>query len=356
MDVKMNGNRRTLLIVDDSEVDRAILKNILDQEYEVIEAANGYIALEYLNNPSFHLDGLLLDITMPAINGFGVLERIDKTRLSQIQVLLISAETSKENIVKSFKFGIKNLIKKPYDAKLILNKLKTLFAESALPHANNTASPVTVITPAEMTAISNYVEKLRRVYLTYLKSVNLDDSLYKKVSEIVHIMLANYYAAKTPRDLSPEAIEVITQASFFYDIGRIVVRTEDKSKTYNIGELDDIPETHTIAGADLIGINSTKSVSYFVKVAADICMHHHERYDGRGFPHRLKSSINNLYTQIVAIAISFSSNFFKVDPPGIREYSIALSAILKDKEAFRPDVIEILENSKDDIINYYSDK
>ena len=70
----------TLLIVDDSEIDRAILKNILTSYYNVIEANNGYAALEILNNPSLHIDGMLLDISMPGLDGFSVLNLLDKSR------------------------------------------------------------------------------------------------------------------------------------------------------------------------------------------------------------------------------------------------------------------------------------
>lgn len=122
-------------------------------------------------------------------------------------------------------------------------------------------------------------------------------------------MLENYFATKAPKDLTPEGIEIISRAAYFYDIGRMIV-SHEKFKVYSQSEIDDIPETHTIAGADFVGVNSSPSVAYFVKVCSDICMHHHERYDGRGMPHGLKSSINNIYTQMCAIAIEFCINFF----------------------------------------------
>ena len=112
----------------------------------------------------------------------------------------------------------------------------------------------------------------------------------------------------------------------------------------------------TIAGADLIAVNSSPSVAYFVKIASDICMHHHERYDGRGMPHGLKSTINNIYTQMCAIAIEFCQNFFHddVDTPTESDFSIAINSITEDKDAFRPDVFELLVNSRSDIVSHFA--
>ena len=87
-------------------------------------------------------------------------------------------------------------------------------------------------------------------------------------------------------------------------------------------------------------------------------MHHHERYDGRGMPHGLKSTINNIYTQMCSIAIEFCQHFFKEngDTPNDSDFVLAMNSIEEDKDAFRPDVIELLANSKDDIIAHFGKK
>jgi putative two-component system response regulator len=296
---------------------------------------------------------------MPVMDGFEILNRMSKNRITSLPILLISAESSKENIVKAAQYGLTGFIRKPYDAVLVLEKLKSIFTELQKKYnytSNINDNNQKVISKSEVSATNQYVERLRRVYLTYLNTKKKSDSLYCHVSEIVHILLENYYVLKQPRDLSPEAIDIISQAAYFYDIGRIVIREENKYKKYSIGDLNNIPETHTIAGADFVGINSSPSVSYFVKTCADMCMHHHERYDGKGFPHGLKSSINNIYTQMVSICIEFCNHFFSEEAPGAREFHISLNSILEDSSAFRPDVIELLQNSQEDIINFYQKK
>ena len=346
----------TLLIVDDSEIDRAILKNILVSRYNVIEADSGYAALEILNNPTIKIDGLILDINMPGLGGFEVLSLLDKSRHAGMQIILISAEAQKNNIIKAANFGCSGFFKKPYDSDQVLTKLRALYASKEAFQAVPSASSVNGnINENELRATAVYAEKLRRVYLTYLMSEKKDDSLYIHVSEVVHILLENYFALKAPRDLTPEGIEIISQAAYFYDIGRAIVHQE-KFKVVSQADIDEIPATHTIAGADLIAVNSSPSVSFFVKIASDICMHHHERFDGRGMPHGLKSTINNIYTQMTAIAIEFCQHFFTKEDeiPTESDFMMAMNSITEDKDAFRPDVLDLLQNSKDDIVSHFN--
>ena len=89
-----------ILIVDDSDIDRMILKNILSQSYDVIEANSGFSAIEILNNFSIQIDALMLDISMPGMDGFATLDLTNRTRLMSMPVYLISAETQTENIKK----------------------------------------------------------------------------------------------------------------------------------------------------------------------------------------------------------------------------------------------------------------
>ncbi|MGN0728591.1 response regulator [Treponema sp.] len=339
----------TLLIVDDSEIDRAVLKNILSGFYNVIEAANGYAALDILNNPAMKIDGLILDINMPKLSGFEVLSLIDKSRHSGMVIILISSEAKKDNIIRAVNFGATGFFKKPYDSEQILSKLKSVFAKKELASSILRGN----VSDNELRATIQYADKLRRVYLTYLKSEKKTDELYIHVSEIVHIMLENYFATKAPRELTPEGIEIISRAAYFYDIGRMIV-SQERFKVFSQSDIDNIPETHTIAGADFVSVNSSQNVAYFVKVCSDICMHHHERYDGRGMPHGLKSSINNIYTQMCSIAIEFCINFFSSDQVSSAEFSMAMNTILEDKDAFRPDVIELLQKSQNDILACYT--
>lgn len=118
---------KTLLIVDDSEIDRQILKNILDKDFMIYLAENGFQGLEVMLEKHKELDGVLLDLHMPILDGFHVLEIMKEKGLYDIPVVIITAESTEENLVKTIAYNIRDFICKPYDPDTIRNRLQTLF-------------------------------------------------------------------------------------------------------------------------------------------------------------------------------------------------------------------------------------
>lgn len=119
-------NKR-LLIVDDSEIDRAVLKSILCNDFDISEAENGYLALEAVMKDDPHIDGILLDISMPVIDGFDVLYLMKRHNLTKIPVIPITAEATEENVYKTAPYNVPAFICKPFDPSTILGKMRALF-------------------------------------------------------------------------------------------------------------------------------------------------------------------------------------------------------------------------------------
>ena len=118
---------KRILIIDDSEIDREILQNILIWEYLVEAAEDGLKGLDRLLKGSPEIDGILLDLHMPIIDGFGVLELLRENGISDIPVVVITAESTSENLYKAFPYNIKDFICKPYDPDTLLERLKAAF-------------------------------------------------------------------------------------------------------------------------------------------------------------------------------------------------------------------------------------
>lgn len=107
--------RRKLLIADDSEMNRAILANVLDQEFEVIEATNGQEVIIALQSYGTQISALLLDIVMPEMDGFEVLEEMNRRHwIEDIPTIMISAETSNTYIDRAFELGASDYISRPF--------------------------------------------------------------------------------------------------------------------------------------------------------------------------------------------------------------------------------------------------
>ena len=120
-----DNKKKTLLIVDDSEIDREILKNILLAEFNVIDVGSGSKAVEIFKTHSeTKIDGMLLDIYMPVMDGFSVLDNMQRLGLHGFPIIMISADALKDNIIRAATYGVTAFIKKPFDKKVVLDKVK----------------------------------------------------------------------------------------------------------------------------------------------------------------------------------------------------------------------------------------
>ena len=120
----MAKKERQLPIVDDSELDREILKSILEEEFELCEAENGFVAMELVTKQKSEIDCILLDISMPLLSGFDVLRLLRDNNLGHIPVFLITAEATRENVTKAVEFGVADFLSKPFDREDVLRRIK----------------------------------------------------------------------------------------------------------------------------------------------------------------------------------------------------------------------------------------
>ena len=117
-------NKPRILIVDDSEFNRAILKEILEETYEIIEADGGKEALHKIDEYGMKISLVLLDIIMPEKDGFEVLKYMEEERLiSDIPVIIISSEDSANYIRRAYEMGVSDYINRPFDANIVYQRV-----------------------------------------------------------------------------------------------------------------------------------------------------------------------------------------------------------------------------------------
>mgnify|MGYP002069972540 CR=1 FL=1 len=108
------------MIVDDSEMNRSILADMLGEEYEIIEAVDGTEAVARLNIDSTDISLMLLDIVMPNMDGFEVLEVMNKRDwIQDIPVIMISAENSYSYVERAYELGVTDFINRPFDGMVV---------------------------------------------------------------------------------------------------------------------------------------------------------------------------------------------------------------------------------------------
>ena len=127
---------KKVLIIDDSEIDRSILKNILDPDYDVIEAENGFKGIEILLARRRVIDGVLLDLHMPILDGFHVLELMKENGLADIPVIIITSESTEQNLMKTVTYNIRDFICKPFDRDMVKSRLEMFFKYGVVMNMN----------------------------------------------------------------------------------------------------------------------------------------------------------------------------------------------------------------------------
>lgn len=342
----MSEELKKLLIVDDSEIDREILKSILGDNFDIIEAVNGYYALEIiLKNPE-QLDAILLDVSMPVLDGFSVLKLMSENHINHIPVFLITAEATKDNVERAAQYNVSEFIVKPFEREEIVRRLESKLGIIAK-HS---------LTPRDIEETKKYIADFATLYKKYLINFNGDVDHYLRMTGVMRILLKQY-AAVTPRaNLDANEIEVISNASFFCDIGNMLIPSQLKEKAARGEDGGELYQSHTVLGADLVRLNTSVHCGYFVKICADMCAHHHERYDGGGFPHRIAGNNISVFSQMCRLTDKFDQLFFKYREHNELQFNFVLSELEQDKGAVGPEILSLLTNCMGAIILYYTTK
>lgn len=345
-------NFKRLLIIDDSEIDREVLKNILCSDFEIIESDNGYSGLELILRGKPRLDAVLLDISMPVLDGFNVLQLMNENKIKNLPVILITAEATMENVQKAVQYNISEFISKPFDAETILTRLRTLLDVQAQENTE-VIVPGNILTENDIAETDTYISKLGGIYKTYLKNTNRNDEDCIRVSAIMKLLLEEYAAAEKNTELDSAHITMISKAAYFYDIGKMTL-PDELLDGISSDETDKRTfESHTITGADIIWLNHSPSCRYFVQTCADMCMHHHERFDGKGFPHQLKYDDIPFYTQLCSLSSKFDRIFSKRPSFSETQFDFVLNEMAVDAGEFSPDLLDLLRNCRSSILSYY---
>ena len=271
--------KQKILIVDDSELNRAILADMLDSEYEIIEAENGLQGVGLLQQRGSEISLVLLDIVMPQMDGFGVLDVMAQNHwIEDIPVIMISAETGSSHIERAYELGVTDFISRPFDALIVHRRVVN-----------------TIMLYAKQKRLANMVAD--QIYENEQRSSLLIDILshiveFRNGESGLHVLnvrtltelMLNHLVQKTDRyPLSPSDISMICTASALHDIGKISIDEKILNKP---GRFTDeefaIMKTHSMAGAEMLENLPIHQDDPLVKVAYDICRWHHERWDGRG--------------------------------------------------------------------------
>ena len=291
--------KQQILIVDDSEINREILKEILKEDYRILEAANGEECLEQLERYGTGISLVLLDIVMPEMDGFEVLAAMNQNHwIEDIPVIMISSEDSDSYIRRAYEMGVSDYISRPFDAKIVyqrvLNMIKLYAKQRRL---------IRLVT-------SQIYEKERnnRMLIGILSQIvefrNGESGLHVIHINLITQLLLEQLMKKTGKyQLSWEDRLLIVTASALHDIGKVGIDEKILNKPGKLTKEEfEIMKTHTLIGAQMLDNLDMYRNEKLLKFAYEICRWHHERYDGKGYPDGLVGEEIPISAQVVSLA------------------------------------------------------
>ena len=337
----MDENRYRILIVDDSELNRSILSDILSEGFDIVEAADGLEAVNYLEQHPTEVSIVLLDLIMPVMDGMAVLEVMNKNNLIKtIPVVVISADQRAESVERAYKLGATDFIFRPFDSYMVYRRvvntimlyskqkrLEELVTHQIFERSKNSRMLVSVL--------SHIVEFRNGESSAHCLNINTI------TEKLLNALLARTNAYNIPRANIP----IICTASSLHDIGKIAIPEAILNKPGKLtAEEFEIIKTHSLEGAKILNSVPFSKEEPLIRYAYEIARWHHERYDGRGYPDGLAGDKIPISAQVVSIADVYDALTSKRCYKAAYSHETALNMIRNGECGnFNPILMECLE-------------
>ena len=298
-----NQKRDVLLIVDDDTVNRGILEQIFQADYTIAEAEDGPSGLRRILEAPDQLCAVLLDVVMPGMDGLEVLRRLYREQLpDRLPIFLITAEASDSVLREAYSLGVMDVISKPVVPYVVHRRVKSVIelfqarrrlsrtVESQRERLLRQAEEIIDLNQGMVEALAAAIE---------FRSEESGDHV-RRIHDITKCLLSE---TELGRGLDRRAVEEIALASILHDVGKIAVPDAILNKPGRLtAEEFEIMKSHTVQGAALLNRIPQLRRHRACRYAVDIARHHHERWDGRGYPDGLNGDEISLWAQVVSLA------------------------------------------------------
>lgn len=342
------SNKLEILIVDDSQINREILAEMLGDEYRIHDAASGKECIKLLNQYGTGISLVLLDIVMPEMDGFEVLDYMAEHHwIEDIPVIMISSEDSVSSIRKAYELGVSDYISRPFDAHVVyqrvFNTIKLYAKQRRL-----------------ITLVSDQMyerDKNNRMMVSILSQIvefrnGESGSHVVNIKRITELLLDRLPMRTNKYTLSSTEQLLIPMAAALHDIGKIGIDDKILNKPGRLTKEEfEIMKTHSAIGANMLESLEQFHDEPLIKIAHDICRWHHERYDGRGYPDGLKGDEIPISAQIVSIADVYDALVSERVYKKAYTHEKAMDMILNGEcGTFNPVLLECLKDIQDELV------
>ena len=339
--------KQRILVVDDSKMNREILCEMLKDDFEIIEATNGQECVSLIEQYGKEISLVLLDIVMPVMDGFEILMYMNRNHwIEDVPVIMISSEESENYIRKAFKFGVSDYISRPFDSKVVyqrvFNTIKLYAKQRRL---------ISMVSD-QMHEKEKNNQMMVEVLSQIMEFRNGESGLHVvHINTLTRLLLERLVENTDAYNLTPDDCYLISTASAFHDIGKVGI---DESILNKPGKLTkeefETMKEHTLIGASMLDKLEHYKDEKMIKIAYQICRWHHERYDGKGYPDGLTGEQIPIAAQVVSVADVYDALVSKRVYKDAYSHEQAMKMILHGEcGAFNPLLMEVLVEIQDKI-------
>ncbi|MBQ9865420.1 MAG: response regulator [Lachnospiraceae bacterium] len=304
--------RTTILISDDDEENRNFLKTLFQDDYTVAVTENGRQAMEYLMQNHQDVAILLLDVHMPVVDGRALLKVLKVKKVTdRIPIVMMTTTLDSELVKECYANGAADFILKPFTPEIVVGRVKntiSLYHSSA--QLKSIISQQTAQIKEKNQELKAYNDRLIEVMSSIIEFRNLESNAHiKKIKGITRI-LAQAMIKLYGREyrLTPEKVDVIESASALHDIGMIAIPDAILLKPGKLTPDEfEVVKSHTTRGCEILEQIKELQNKDYIEISYNICRHHHEKYDGSGYPDHLAGDDIPVEAQIVSIADVYDS-------------------------------------------------
>lgn len=329
-----------VLIVDDVKMNCEMLGEMLEDEYDIVTAQGGREALQILREHYKEFVVILLDLMMPEVDGFMVLEVMKNQKWTdETPVIVISGESSKAAERRSMELGVSDFIHKPFDNYLVKQRVRNI--AELFSYKRSLEKKVEMQTAAlrkqykmlqlQAGKIKESSEKVIDMLGTFVQYRNLEGSTHIMCAkELTRILAAELMKEYPEYGLTEEMIDRIVSATAIRDIGKVAIPDSVLLKPAKLTEEEhEYIKSHAARGGEILRRIKGVWDEEFANTCYDICRYHHEKYDGRGYPEGLAGDAIPISAQIVSITDCYeelvSERVYKVAYPPDQAFHMIVS-------------------------------
>ncbi len=332
--------RDTILIFEDNAIDRSILVELFQSEYQILEAENGKEGIEILRNHLSSVAIVLLDNIMPVMDGFAVLEYLkEKNIVGKIPFIMITGENSPELERKGYEYGIVSYVKKPYQPEVVKQVVQNAIGwfqykmqlELMVKKQNINMQKQNSVLRQQTKKLNHVNEILIDSLSNIVEFRNMESKQHiKRIREYSMCLGKSVLKLYPEYELTPEKLVQIGWASSLHDIGKIAIPDSIILKPAKLTKDEfELIKSHTTKGAEIIQHRVRLNDKAIFDYAYDIARHHHEKYDGNGYPDGLKGDEISIAAQIVSLVDVYdaltSKRVYKVAYESDKAYQMILN-------------------------------